>query len=117
MILEIAERHNLYVIEDCSQAVSAEYYNKCVGSFGTIGVFSLHPLKTLNDFREFGMTPQHTPSGWELKIVNREQDGEYATRGGLIDKEYSWGNDLSIGRDYAHFGSWDDGKGTVIPSR
>ena len=55
MILEIAERHNLYVIEDCSQAVSAEYYNKCVGSFGTIGVFSLHPLKTLNACGDSGI--------------------------------------------------------------
>ena len=55
MILEIAERHNLYVIEDCSQAVSAEYYSKCVGSFGTIGVFSLHPLKTLNACGDSGI--------------------------------------------------------------
>ena len=55
MILEIAERHNLYVIEDCSQAVSAEYYSKRVGSFGTIGVFSLHPLKTLNACGDSGI--------------------------------------------------------------
>ena len=55
MILEIAERHNLYVIEDCSQAVSAEYYSKCVGSFGTIGAFSLHPLKTLNACGDSGI--------------------------------------------------------------
>lgn len=43
------------------------------------------------------------------KIANRELRGEYATRRGLIDKEYSWGNDLSIGHDYAHVGSWDVG--------
>ena len=55
MILEIAERHNLYVIEDCSQAVSAEYYSKCVGSFGTVGAFSLHPLKTLSACGDSGI--------------------------------------------------------------
>ncbi|MEC9257620.1 MAG: DegT/DnrJ/EryC1/StrS family aminotransferase [Candidatus Poribacteria bacterium] len=52
MILEIAERHNLYVIEGCSQAVSAEYYSKRVGSFGAISVF---PLKTLNACGDSGI--------------------------------------------------------------
>ena len=54
-IVEIAKRHNLYVIEDCSQAVSAEYYSECVGSFGTVGAFSLHPLKTLNACGDSGI--------------------------------------------------------------
>ena len=54
-IVEIAKRHNLYVIEDCSQAVSAEYYDKRVGSFGITGVFSLHPLKTLNACGDSGV--------------------------------------------------------------
>jgi len=47
-ILKIARNHGLYVVEDCAQAVLAEYRGRRVGSFGTIGCFSLHPLKTLN---------------------------------------------------------------------
>ncbi|MDD4955788.1 MAG: DegT/DnrJ/EryC1/StrS family aminotransferase, partial [Candidatus Omnitrophica bacterium] len=47
-ILKIAKKHNLFVIEDCAQAVCAEYKNKPVGSFGEIGCFSLHPLKNLS---------------------------------------------------------------------
>jgi dTDP-4-amino-4,6-dideoxygalactose transaminase len=47
-IMEVAERHGLYVVEDCAQAVLAQYRGRHVGSFGTIGCFSLHPLKTLN---------------------------------------------------------------------
>ena len=54
-IMEIAKRYNLYVIEDCSQAVSAEYYSQRVGSFGDVGVFSLHPLKTLNACGDSGI--------------------------------------------------------------
>jgi dTDP-4-amino-4,6-dideoxygalactose transaminase len=47
-ILEVAQIHSLYVIEDCAQAVTAEYKGKHVGSLGIVGCFSLHPLKTLN---------------------------------------------------------------------
>jgi dTDP-4-amino-4,6-dideoxygalactose transaminase len=46
-IMEIAKKYNLYVIEDCAQAVGAKYKNKSVGSFGHTGSFSLHPLKNL----------------------------------------------------------------------
>lgn len=47
-ILRIAERHGLFVIEDCAQAVLAEYGDRRVGSMGRVGCFSLHPLKTLS---------------------------------------------------------------------
>jgi len=47
-ICEIARTHGLHVVEDCAQAVLAEYRGRRVGSLGTMGCFSLHPLKTLN---------------------------------------------------------------------
>ncbi len=46
-LLEIAERHELLVIEDAAQAVGAAYDGQPVGSFGAAGCFSLHPLKNL----------------------------------------------------------------------
>ncbi|MEE3258770.1 MAG: DegT/DnrJ/EryC1/StrS family aminotransferase [Candidatus Latescibacterota bacterium] len=45
---EIATAHGLPLIEDCAQAVLASYRGQGVGSFGAMGCFSLHPLKTLN---------------------------------------------------------------------
>lgn len=47
-LMEIAKKHDLYIVEDCAQAILAEYGKQRVGSFGEMGCFSLHPLKTLN---------------------------------------------------------------------
>lgn len=47
-LLELAKRRGLAVVEDCAQAVLAEYKGRRVGSMGAAGCFSLHPLKTLN---------------------------------------------------------------------
>ncbi len=47
-ILRITEAEGLFVIEDACQAVSASIGGQRVGSFGTAGCFSLHPLKNLN---------------------------------------------------------------------
>ena len=47
-IMDIAKGKGLHIIEDCAQAVIAEYKGNRVGSFGRMGCFSLHPLKTLN---------------------------------------------------------------------
>lgn len=46
-ILEIAQEHNLYVIEDCAQAIGAEYKGKKVGSLGDIACFSFYESKNM----------------------------------------------------------------------
>lgn len=64
-IMEIAQRHGLHVVEDCAQAVCAEYKGKRVGSFGTVGCFSLHPLKTLNACGDGGLITTNDPGLYE----------------------------------------------------
>lgn len=46
-IMEIAEKHNLIVIEDACQAHGAEYYGKKVGGIGSVGCFSFYPTKNM----------------------------------------------------------------------
>ena len=46
-ILEVARRHDLFVIEDCAQAHGALYQGKPVGTFGQIGIFSLNVNKAI----------------------------------------------------------------------
>lgn len=54
-ILKVAREHGLHVVEDSAQAVLAEYKGRRVGSFGILGCFSLHPLKTLNACGDAGV--------------------------------------------------------------
>jgi perosamine synthetase len=44
-IVEVARRHELAVIEDCSHAHGARYDGRPVGSWGDVGCFSLHASK------------------------------------------------------------------------
>lgn len=69
-IMEVAKRHSLHVVEDCAQAVLAEYRGRRGGSFGMIGCFSLHPLKTLNACGDGGVLTTNNEAVYEkLKIL------------------------------------------------
>jgi dTDP-4-amino-4,6-dideoxygalactose transaminase len=53
-IIQIADKHNLPVIEDACCAISAKIRGKHVGTFGQGGAFSVHPLKNLNVWGDGG---------------------------------------------------------------
>tara|TARA_R110002012_G_C11677044_1_gene613904 strand:- start:15749 stop:17101 length:1353 start_codon:yes stop_codon:yes gene_type:complete len=42
-VMRVAEKHNLYVIEDSCDALGARYDGKLVGTFGDIGTVSFYP--------------------------------------------------------------------------
>lgn len=54
-IMEIADRHNLIVIEDAAQAIGAEYFGRRAGSIGHYGCFSFFPAKNLGTAGDGGM--------------------------------------------------------------
>ncbi len=54
-ILELAKKYNLKIVEDCAQALSAEYKGKKVGSLGDVGCLSFFPSKNLGAFGDAGM--------------------------------------------------------------
>ncbi len=53
--LEITEKFNLILIEDCTQAFGTKYKDKYVGSFGDVGCFSFSPNATLGAYGDAGL--------------------------------------------------------------
>jgi dTDP-4-amino-4,6-dideoxygalactose transaminase len=54
-IMELAKKHNLFVIEDCAQAHGASYRRRSVGSIGDIGCWSFCQDKIMSTGGEGGM--------------------------------------------------------------
>jgi len=53
-ILDIAQKYNLYTIEDAAQAHGAKYRDKKVGNFGDLAIFSFYPGKNLGAYGDGG---------------------------------------------------------------
>lgn len=86
-ILEIAKKHNLFVIEDCAQAHGAIYKGNRVGSLGHMGCFSFYPTKNLGAIGDGGMV-----------VTN---DRKLAEKVSLL-REYGW-----VERYVSHFPGWN----------
>ena len=69
-IMEIAERHGLFVVEDACQAHGALYKGKEVGTIGDAGCFSFYPGKNLGAYGEAGAVVTNDPELAEkIKIL------------------------------------------------
>ncbi|HEY1576212.1 MAG TPA: DegT/DnrJ/EryC1/StrS family aminotransferase, partial [Terracidiphilus sp.] len=70
-IMEIARKHNLYVIEDAAQAISATYKGRKAGSIGTVGCFSFFPSKNLGGAGDGGMVVTNDSELYERLVMMR----------------------------------------------
>jgi dTDP-4-amino-4,6-dideoxygalactose transaminase len=61
-ILSLAEKHDLYVIEDAAQAIGTQYRDgRKAGNMGDLGCFSFFPTKNLGCFGDGGMVVTNHP--------------------------------------------------------
>lgn len=54
-IMDIANRHNLFVVEDAAQAIDSYYKGKPLGGIGHFGCFSFHETKNITAGGEGGL--------------------------------------------------------------
>lgn len=60
-IMELARKYNLKIIEDCAQALGAEYNGRKVGTIGDAGCLSFFPSKNLGAYGDGGMVVTSDP--------------------------------------------------------
>jgi perosamine synthetase len=88
-VLQIARRHDLFVIEDCAVALGARVDGTHVGLLGDIGCFSFYPVK-------------HITTGEGGMVITTRED--IADR---VGKQRAFGIDRSILADRRHTGEYD----------
>jgi dTDP-4-amino-4,6-dideoxygalactose transaminase len=64
----IAERHDLTIIEDAAQSLGAEYQGKRAGSLGGMACLSFYPTKNLGGFGDGGMVVTGDPA-WAARMA------------------------------------------------
>ncbi len=83
-ILEIANEHNLTVIEDAAQAHGAKYKGDNCGSFGHINCFSFYPTKNMTVCGDGGMITTDDSALYEKAIMYRDA----GRKAGDIERTY-----------------------------
>jgi dTDP-4-amino-4,6-dideoxygalactose transaminase len=80
-IMELARKHNLWVIEDCAQAHGAKYKGRSVGSIGHAGAWSFCQDKILTTGGEGGMLTLNDDElwskAWSFKDHGKSYDAVY----------------------------------------
>src|SRR5262245_45341608 len=82
-IMAIAQRHGLWVIEDCAQAHLARYKGRRVGTFGNAATYSFYPSKNLGAYGDAGcvVTNDDRLAGWITTFARHGAKGEHVMEG------------------------------------
>ncbi len=95
-IMSIANKYNLFVIEDAAQAISSTYKNRHLGTIGNLGTYSFHDTKNIT-CGEGGVLLINDNSFTERAEIIREKGTNRSQFfRGQVDK-YSW---QDIGSSY-----------------
>ncbi|MBH0038954.1 dTDP-4-amino-4,6-dideoxygalactose transaminase [Pseudoalteromonas sp. SWN166] len=89
-ILGIAEKHELWVIEDAAQGVMSTYKGKALGAIGHIGCYSFHETKNYSSGGEGGAILINDPKlVARAEIIREKGTNRSQFLHGIVDK-YTW---------------------------
>lgn len=88
-IMDIAKKHNLFVLEDAAQAVNAKYKGKFLGAIGDIGCFSFHETKNYSMGEGGGISINNPKFVDRTDIVREKGTNRTQFINGQVDK-YTW---------------------------
>ena len=89
-IMEIAKRHDLFVVEDCACAIGSTYRQKKVGTIGDIGCFSFHPRKAITT-GEGGICSTNNKDLYEKMVQLKNHGASLSKKGSDFGKPYYMG--------------------------
>lgn len=97
VIMDIANRYNLIVVEDAAQAMMSRYKGRLLGTIGHIGAYSFHETKNYTSGGEGGLLIINDERFAERAEIIREKGTNRSLFfRGMVDK-YSW---VDIGSSY-----------------
>lgn len=91
VIMDIAKRHNLYVVEDAAQGIQSEYRGKALGSIGDFGCFSFHETKNISMGEGGALLIRDANMNEPAEILREKGTNRSKFFRGEIDK-YTWVN-------------------------
>lgn len=90
IIMDLAKKYNLYVVEDAAQGMMSNYKGKALGSIGHLGAYSFHETKNYTSGGEGGALLINDPKFIERAEIIREKGTNRSLFfRGMVDK-YSW---------------------------
>ncbi len=96
-IMDIASRHNLFVVEDAAQGMMSSYKGKALGTIGHFGAFSFHETKNYTSAGEGGLLIINDEKFVQRAEIIREKGTNRSLFfRGMVDK-YSW---VDVGSSY-----------------
>lgn len=95
-IMELAEKYNLFVVEDAAQGVMSTYKGKALGSIGHLGTYSFHETKNYSCGEGGALLINDERFIERAEIIREKGTNRSRFLRGQVDK-YSW---VDIGSSY-----------------
>jgi len=97
LIMDLANKYGLFVVEDAAQGMMSSYKGKALGTIGHIGAFSFHETKNYTSAGEGGLLIINDERFVERAEIIREKGTNRSQFfRGMVDK-YSW---VDVGSSY-----------------